>query len=285
MLRPLTMICPEVGGSSRKRSRRSVDLPAPDGPGEEHELAGADEERHVEQGVAKRPVFLGDVEELDHGFSGSPPERLQRARQRLAHGRRIRAAARLLHDLPHEPAERLGLARLVERDLRGIAGDDLGDDRLERSRVAHLRRAPSRRRGRPPRPASPASRRRPLSPRRPRSLRISTSRRRPARRARRDREGGRVLRRDLALLHVAQHLAGHPVRGELRAAPPSRRTRSSPPARGPRRASRHPRPPTRSRGRNAPGAPAAAPACRPPPRPARRRRRRGGPRSGSGKYR
>jgi len=32
MLRPLTMICPDVGASSRKRSFKNVDLPAPEGP-------------------------------------------------------------------------------------------------------------------------------------------------------------------------------------------------------------------------------------------------------------
>jgi hypothetical protein len=66
MLRPATRIWPCVGTSSRKTSFRNVVLPAPDGTGQEAELALLDVQRDVEERRRLSVVRFVDVERLDH---------------------------------------------------------------------------------------------------------------------------------------------------------------------------------------------------------------------------
>ena len=73
--RPPTMMRPVVGSSSFRSSRMIVDLPEPDGPDDEDELALLDHERDTVERDDVRLVDLADVLEDDHRRRG----RLRRA--------------------------------------------------------------------------------------------------------------------------------------------------------------------------------------------------------------
>jgi hypothetical protein len=58
MLRPLTRIWPVVGGSSRKSSRKSVDLPAPEGPVRKTNSPGATWKEMSRRASRNGPYFF-----------------------------------------------------------------------------------------------------------------------------------------------------------------------------------------------------------------------------------
>src|SRR5512141_322603 len=144
MLRPLTRICPDVGGSSRKSSFRKVDLPAPDGPVRKTNSPRSIEHVTSERACRNRPYSL---ETRKSWIMGKCDVRCaicdvpwKSARQSFLQGGadqgRVRPAARLLHDLADEPAERLGLAGAIELSLRRVRCDDLRRHGVESARVA-----------------------------------------------------------------------------------------------------------------------------------------------------
>ena len=61
--------------------------------------------------------------------------------QRFVDLLRVRFAARRFHDLTYQEAEHLLLAGAELLDLRGIGGDDLGDELVDACRVGDLREA------------------------------------------------------------------------------------------------------------------------------------------------
>src|SRR5712692_2889156 len=130
MLRPLTRICPAVGGSARNSSFKKVDLPAPDGRSGKRTPPG--------RSSRSRPPGRAETGRTPWrpGRAGSRGAARQSALERVPNFSRVGAPRRLLHDLTDEPAERLGLAGPVERDLRGAAGEDLGDRLLHGARIA-----------------------------------------------------------------------------------------------------------------------------------------------------
>ncbi len=149
------------------------------GARQEDELARLDRARDVDQRVAeaRRTPWRREKSWITRRLA-------ERPRQRLPHGGRIGAAAGLLHDLPDEPAEGLGLA------ATGRARPATGWPATISATAASS--APESRRLAEPlrlddrlgvRRASRASRPGPPWPRRPRSRRASSSARRPASRS------------------------------------------------------------------------------------------------------
>src|ERR1700731_1340654 len=125
MLRPLTRICPEVGGSSRKRSRRKVDLPAPDGPVKNTNSPRSMVQVTSASACRKRPYSLDTRKSWIMGgcqlsvisYQLSVISFSESARQGFSHPSRIGARRRALHHLPDEPTERPRPAGPVEVGL------------------------------------------------------------------------------------------------------------------------------------------------------------------------
>src|SRR5262249_53921270 len=95
------------------------------------------------------PARSGSSRRSERAGSARSPSRRGRAGSRRgapaeglleggAHGGRIGSSSGALHDLAHEPAERLRLTGAVERDLGRIGRNDLGRQRVELSYVADL---------------------------------------------------------------------------------------------------------------------------------------------------